>query len=100
MNNSDSIPGEIQSEFSRTSEMIMSFIEWMHFCILDTARDVNFHNNHLLSFLSQDILETLMGVLVHVKRGNPHPSNTRKPVSLGAVYKACLYSAKELLNDY
>ena len=67
MNSPESIPKEIKLEFSRTNEMIMAFIEWMNFCILDTARDVNFHDNHLLSFLNQDILETLMGVLVHVK---------------------------------
>lgn len=74
MNSSESIPKELESEFSRTNEMIMAFIEWMCFCIRDTARDVNFHDNHLLSFLNQDILETLMGVLVHVKEGIHTPA--------------------------
>lgn len=74
MNSSESIPENLESEFSRTNKMIMDFIEWMHFCILDTARDVNFHENHLLSFLNQDILETLMGVLVHVKEGIHTPA--------------------------
>lgn len=74
MNSSEQIPEELESEFSRTNEMIMGFIEWMHFCILDTARDVDFHDNHLLSFLNQDILETLMGVLVHVKQGIHTPA--------------------------
>tara|TARA_R110001583_G_scaffold194071_1_gene364194 strand:+ start:549 stop:1322 length:774 start_codon:yes stop_codon:yes gene_type:complete len=74
MNSSESIPKELQTEFSRTNEMIMGFIEWMHFCILDTARDVNFHDNHLLSFLNQDILETLTGVLIHVKEGIHTPA--------------------------
>ena len=74
MNSSESIPENLESELSRTNEMIMGFIEWMRFCILDTARDVNFHENHLLSFLNQDILETLMGVLVHIKEGIHTPA--------------------------
>jgi len=74
MNSSESIPEELESELSQTNEMIMGFIEWMHFCILDTARDIKFHDNHLLSFLNQDILETLMGVLVHVKEGIHTPA--------------------------
>lgn len=74
MNTSDSIPEYLNLEFSRTNEMIMDFIKWMQFCILDTARDLNFHDNHLLSFLNQDILETLTGVLVHVKEGIHTPA--------------------------
>ncbi len=74
MKNSEIIPKELKTEFARTNEMIMAFIEWIHFCILDTARDVNFHDNHLLSFLNQDILETLMGVLIQVKEGIHTPA--------------------------
>ena len=74
MNNSESIPKELESEFSRTTQLITGFIDWMRFCILDTARDINFHENHLLSFLNQDILETLMGVLIHVKEGIHTPA--------------------------
>lgn len=39
-----------------------------------TSRDQNFQKNHLLSFLNQDILETLFGVLSHVMEGIHTPS--------------------------
>jgi hypothetical protein len=69
MVNPSEIPKELEKEFGRTYELVYGFIHWLSFCILDTARDGNFQNNHLLSFLSQDILETLAGVLIHVKEG-------------------------------
>lgn len=74
MNSSETIPKKLEAEFIRTNEMILAFISWIKFCILDTARDSNFHENHLLSFLSQDIIETLMGVLIQVKEGIHTPA--------------------------
>lgn len=74
MENSDLVPIEIEKEFKRTNEIILGFISWLDFCIKDTSRDVNFCENHLLSFLNQDVLETLMGVLLHVKEGIHTPA--------------------------
>lgn len=74
MSNSESILKELEFEFSRTTQLITGFIDWMRFCIRDTARDINFHENHLLSFLHQDIIETLIGVLICVKEGIHTPA--------------------------
>ena len=69
MQNSEVVPQPLEKEFERTHDLVMGFIQWLYFCMADTARDNEFTNNHLLSFLNQDILETLMGVLVLVKEG-------------------------------
>lgn len=71
---SNDIPAELKDEFQRTEEIVLEFVKWLQFCLMDTARDSNFQNNHLLSFLYEDIVETLMGVLTHVVDGIHTPS--------------------------
>ncbi|MBR9794385.1 MAG: hypothetical protein GYB58_21845 [Gammaproteobacteria bacterium] len=66
---STEIPDDLKAEFERTQKIVLGFVQWLQFCIMDTARDSNFTKNHLLSFLHQDILETLFGVLSHVLEG-------------------------------
>ncbi len=73
MESSQSIPKHLEKEFKRTQDLVRGFCIWITFCHLDTARDSEFKQNHLLSFLSQDILETLMGVCIQVKEGIHNP---------------------------
>ena len=68
------IQHELAAELERTGEMVHGFLQWMVFCNGDTARDEEFQHGHLLSFLSQDVLETLAGALLHVKNGIHTPA--------------------------
>lgn len=71
---STDITEELRVEYERTQQIVLGFVQWLQFCMMDTARDPNFTKNHLLSFLHQDILETLFGVLSHVLEGIHTPS--------------------------
>lgn len=71
---STEIPEELKGEYERTQHLVLGFVQWIQFCMMDTARDPNFSKNHILSFLHQDIIETLFGVLSHVMEGIHNPS--------------------------
>ncbi|HHF2973759.1 TPA: hypothetical protein ACVOZF_004548 [Vibrio diabolicus] len=73
LSKSSDIPDELKEEYKRTEELVEGFLHWLSFCLLDTARDSDFVNNHLLSFLDQDIYETLIGVQSHVLEGIHNP---------------------------
>lgn len=68
------LPEELTSEFSRTNDIVYGFMQWIHFCMMDTARDSSFNQNHMLSFLHQDILETLMSVPINIAQGIHNPA--------------------------
>lgn len=74
MNNSTEAPDYLKDEFERTKKISFEFIQWLQFCLMDTARDSAFQKNHLLSFMHQDIIETLMGVQLNVVEGIHAPS--------------------------
>ena len=102
-----SLPKELEAEFERTNRIVFGFISWIQFCMLDTARDPEFTNNHLLSFLSQDVLETLMTVVILVKEGihSPIIRETRYLLELSiklAYIQQSNYSApiKEKLEEF
>lgn len=71
---STEVPDDLKAEYERTQRIVLGFVQWLQFCMMDTARDSNFTKNHLLSFLHQDVLETLFGVLTHVLEGIHTPS--------------------------
>lgn len=67
------IPEILQEEYKRTVEIFDSYIKWMLFCVQDTGRDPNYFNNHLLSVLAQDYLETLWSTPILIKEGIHRP---------------------------
>jgi len=72
--NSTEAPEHLKAEFQRTNIIVDEYMGWLFACMLNTARDPNFNNNHLLSFLHQDILESLMSVKINIIEGVLLPS--------------------------
>ncbi|WOE42067.1 hypothetical protein [Acinetobacter chinensis] len=107
INKSTEVPDELKDEFKRTQNIVDSFIWWLSFCMSDTARDSNFTKNHLLSFLFQDILETLFSVKLNVIEGIHAPSIRESRYILELSIKVALIqtenyssSIEEKLNQF
>ena len=64
-----SLPREVVAEIERTRTLVAGVLDWLQFCYADTARDSEFRSSHLLSFLDQDVVETLCGILANIEAG-------------------------------
>ncbi len=65
------IPKELKEEYSRTIDIINGFIRWLSFCVLDTQRNPEYVDNHLLHFLADDYLESV-GITPYLVRQGVH----------------------------
>lgn len=74
MNKPSEIPELLKSDYSETCKIIEDFLFWLKFSVCDTSRDPKFGSNNLLSFLEQDMIETLIVVLGNIQDGAHNPA--------------------------
>ena len=63
------ISPEAEDEIHRTEEICRAYLFGLQFIISDTARDPNYFDNHLLSYTSQDFLQSITSMPVLVREG-------------------------------
>lgn len=56
------LPPELANELHETDRIVRSFLAGLSFIIKDTARDSSFRDEHLLSYLGQDILQSAISI--------------------------------------
>ncbi|MCW7471728.1 hypothetical protein [Leptospira kanakyensis] len=66
---SNKIPNHQEKDFKETKRILNDFLHYLLYAILNTSRDSRFPNNHLISFLYQEITETLVGIEILIKEG-------------------------------
>lgn len=64
-----SISPEAEREIHRTEEICRAYLFGLQFIIGDTARDQYYFDNHLLSYTSQDFLQSAISLPVLVREG-------------------------------
>lgn len=63
------ISPEGEEEVHRTDEICRAYLFGLQFIIADTARSPTYFDNHLLSYTSQDFLQSIVSLPVLVKEG-------------------------------
>lgn len=74
MDQHSKMPELLTADFLETCAMIEDFIIWLKFSVSDTSREPHFAANHLLSFLTQDIIETLIIIINSIQAGAHNPA--------------------------
>ena len=65
----DDLPTDIASALHETDLIIRSYLAAVSFIVQDTARDPEYLNNHLLSYLAQDVLQSSVSILTLAMEG-------------------------------
>jgi hypothetical protein len=60
----DDLLPEIAAQLKKTDLIIRSYMAGVHFLIQDTARDPTYVDNHLLSYLAQDIVQSSISIVM------------------------------------
>lgn len=68
------LPKELAGPYNQTIKIIDGFMKCLGFCVMDTGRNPDFVNSHLLYILSDDYLEALVAVPMMVKQGIHRPA--------------------------
>ncbi|HVJ42372.1 MAG TPA: hypothetical protein VM639_12795 [Dongiaceae bacterium] len=63
------LPEKLREPIRKADSIIMSYLAGLQFLISDAARDPEFRNNHLLTYLSQDLLQSAVSVLFLATEG-------------------------------
>lgn len=63
------ISHEAEEKIRRTDEICRAYLFGLRFIIADTARSPTYFDNHLLSYASQDFLQTIVSLPILVKEG-------------------------------
>ena len=65
----DDLPTDIANALQETDLIIRSYLAAVSFIVQDTARDPEYLNNHLLSYLAQDVLQSSVSILTLAMEG-------------------------------
>lgn len=63
------LPPELAKEIAETEFLSMAYLAVLSFVVMDTKRDPDYFSNHLLSCLSQDLLQSAMSLHIVVREG-------------------------------
>jgi hypothetical protein len=63
------IPPALWPAIGKTQEITQAFLVGLDFIVKDTSRDPSFFNNHLLGYISQDLLQSSIALPVLVTEG-------------------------------
>jgi len=80
---------EYKAEIERLDQISNDFLYGLRFCVMDTGRDHNFWDNHLLSFMSQDILQSCYSILSLARDGVRNPCKRELRFLLELAIKQC-----------
>lgn len=89
---------EYKAELELLAQISNDFLFGLRFCVIDSGRDANFWDNHLLSYTSQDILQSCFSILLLAREGirNTCKRELRFLIELGI--KQC-YIEQKLPNE-
>ena len=98
---------EYTSEIDILTNINKDFLAALFFCINDTGRDSKFWDNHLLSYISQDIIQSCFSIYWLAKEGVTNPCKRELRFLLEIIIKQCyieqqlpLASVTEKLDQY
>ncbi|WP_354681955.1 hypothetical protein [Cupriavidus necator] len=60
--NLEELPPDLTAEIRETDRISRSYLQGLWFIVQDTARDPSYFSNHLLSFFSQDLLQSAVSI--------------------------------------
>jgi hypothetical protein len=63
------LAAEVEKEIRHTEEICRAFLFGLQFIISDTARDPDYFDNHLLSYASQDFIQSVVAIPLLVREG-------------------------------
>jgi hypothetical protein len=64
------IPEAVVTQLTNTQGIVRDYLGAIHFIIGDTARDPNFWSTHLLSYVSQDLIESAISIAFLAQSGS------------------------------
>lgn len=74
INHPSEVPFELQEDYKETCRFTEDFLKWIKFSEMDLQRDTDYRNKYLLSSLNQDIIETVIGILINIRDGAHNPA--------------------------
>jgi hypothetical protein len=63
------VPDQLVERIGHVSRLARTFLETLHFIALDTARDPSYLENHMLTYVVQDYLQSVISVPLLVREG-------------------------------
>lgn len=85
----DDLPADVASSLKETDFTVRSYLAGVGFIIQDTARDPEYINNHLLSYLAQDILQSSVSILTLAMEGLQNVAKRELRFLVEASIKIC-----------
>jgi hypothetical protein len=90
------LPGELIGPARRLDLLARSYLAAVSFIIQDTARDVRYWDNHLLSYLAHDFMQSSLAIVLLGTEGMLTVAKREVRFIVEASIKLCLGSAKGL----
>jgi hypothetical protein len=80
---------QYEEESKLLAKINNDFLSFLWFCVQDTGRDVNFWDNHLLSYVSQDILQSCSSIHWLAYEGVTNPCKRELRFLIELAIKQC-----------
>lgn len=83
------LPPDLAVPLRQTDHLVRSYLAGLSFLIKDASRDPSFSDNHLLSFLAQDVLQSTISVVALATEGMLNVARRELRFLLEASIKIC-----------
>jgi hypothetical protein len=90
---------ELRAELNTTHFICAEYLRALRFTTGDTARDPDYHDNHLLSYLAQDFIESAHAIPLLVEQGIHNVALREARFILEAHIKLCYVQQQEYRSD-
>lgn len=92
-------PADLRSSLDQTHSICIEYLKALRFATADTARDPEYLDNHLLSYLAQDFIESSFAVPLLVEQGIQSVALREARFVLEAHIKLCYVQQQEYRSD-
>jgi hypothetical protein len=90
---------ELRAELNKTHRICAEYLRALGFTTGDTSRDPEYHDNHLLSYLAQDFIESASAIPLLVEQGIHNVALREARFILEAHIKLCYVQQQEYRSD-
>lgn len=90
----EDLPADLAKSLQKTDLIIRSYLAGVSFIVQDTARDPSYVDNHLLSYLAQDILQSSISLITLAMEGLQSVAKRELRFLVEASLKICFVQQK------
>lgn len=99
MRHSQEVPGDLAPYIQQSEDICHSFLFCLSFVVSDTARDPSYFENHLLSYTSQDFLQSTISLPILIQEGIHNVCRRELRFILEMSIKICFVQQKQYNSD-